>query len=414
MHTNENPECAYLLTVAERVSVILLFTMKWPLFILILLGLACSRLPAQEVRININPGRSLERVMYQPLGDQVVVYVGDSFPVPVVRMENLQRAELIAAGDVVKFRIGEQVFGPFPSVRFWLNDEAPRFNLEIPYRKDQYRTYPNDLEVRALDGRLQLINVANLENYVRGVIFAEAGHHQSLDFFKVQAVSARTYALAHKGKHGREGYDLCDQTHCQAYHGLAHSAPLIDQAVQETTHEVIVFGDNQLVEAVFSANCGGFTANSEDVWISEVEYLRSIPDFNFCEGFNNHAWHLVVTKWDFLQKLGEYHKTEALGFEVVPDVSGRVKKVLLNGDPKLVVSGEEVRRLFSLKSSRFHLYESGSLLMVEGAGFGHGVGMCQDGAYFLSESGMDYDRIIKHYYQGVQIVPLTGFTVPAN
>jgi stage II sporulation protein D len=80
-----------------------------------------------------------------------------------------------------------------------------------------------------------------------------------------------------------------------------------------------------------------------------------------------------------------------------------VRKILVNDNEQYGISGEEVRRIFNLRSARFHVFDSGGLLFVEGEGFGHGVGMCQDGAYFLSEMGLDYEKIIKHYYQGVRI-----------
>ena len=132
--------------------------------------------------------------------------------------------------------------------------------------------------------------------------------------------------------------------------------------------------------------------------------LRAIPDYNFCEGFDNHAWHLTIPKMDFLAKLGKYLNVEASSFEIIPDISGRVKRVYVNDDLKLTVAGEELRKLFKFKSSKFHVYDSHSLLFIEGSGFGHGVGMCQDGAYYLSETGMDYVRILKHYYQGIEIM----------
>lgn len=361
---------------------------------------------AQMLRVRIAPAENIEAFTYQALGDEVVVMTADSFPRKITTLHTLEKVELSMAPNGILLEQAGKQLGPFESLLLWCNDKKPRFKLYFDQSAIAFRTYPDHLRIEAGPRFLDLVNEVFLETYVKGVIHAEAGHHKSLDFFKVQALSARTYALRNRGRHGDHGYDLCDNTHCQAYKGEFANNPLIEQAVAETIGEVIVFDGDQLIEAVFSANCGGFTANSEDVWIATVNYLRAMPDYNFCEGFDNHAWHVTIPKLDFLSKLGRYLKVEATSFEIIPDISGRVKRVYVNGDSKLVVAGEELRRLFKLRSAKFHVFDSNSLLFIEGSGFGHGVGMCQDGAYYLSETGMDYERILRHYYQGVHILKI--------
>lgn len=366
------------------------------------LGMSCGLL-GQMLRVHIAPVDKIETMTYQALGDEVVIMTGDSFPRQITTMHTLEKVDVAVTEDGIRLIQNGQKLGYFESLVFWCNDEKPRFKLYFDRAAITFRTYPDHLRIETGPRYLELTNEVFIETYIKGVIHAEAGHHKSLDFFKVQALSARTYALRSLGRHKNHGYDLCDNTHCQAFKGEFTNNPLIDQAVEETSGEVIVYNHDQLIEAVFSANCGGFTANSEDVWVANVNYLRAVPDYNFCEGFNNHAWHVTVPKLDFLAKLGRYLKVEATSFEIIPDVSGRVKRVIVNDNGKLSVAGEEIRRLFRLKSSKFHIYDSHSLLFIEGTGFGHGVGMCQDGAYYLSETGMDYERILKHYYQGIEI-----------
>ena len=370
----------------------------WLLFIGMPFGMM-----SQMLNVHIAPANKIETMTYQALGDEVVVMTGDSFPRQITTLHTLEKVDIAVTEYGIRLKQNGKNLGHFESLRFWCNDEKPRFKVYFDRAAISYRTYPDHLRIETGPRYLELTNEVFIETYIKGVIYAEAGHHKSLDFFKVQALSARTYALRSLGRHKAHGYDLCDNTHCQAFKGEFSNNPMINQAVDETRGEVIVYNNDQLIEAVFSANCGGFTANSEDVWVANVNYLRAVPDYNFCEGFNNHAWHVTVPKLDFLAKLGRYLKVEATSFEIIPDVSGRVKRVLVNDNGKLSVSGEEVRRLFRLKSSKFHVYDSHSLLFIEGTGFGHGVGMCQDGAYFLSETGMDYERILKHYYQGIEI-----------
>jgi stage II sporulation protein D len=361
---------------------------------------------AQVVEILLDPVDKLQSFRYQALSDRVAITTADSFPVLITTLTTLEQIEVRASGENLELlREGKRI-AVCQSLMFWGNDDQPRFKLHFDNANPPFLIYPGNLLVLPGTRSLDLINQVYLEDYIRCVIHAEAGHHRSVDFFKVQALSARTYALKNLNRHRANGYDLCANTHCQAYRGEYKADELVDRAVDETRGEVIVYENSQLIEAVFSANCGGFTANSEDVWIANVDYLRARPDYNFCEGFRNHAWHLAMPKLDFLVTLGQYLKVEATRFEIIPDISGRVRKIVVNDDPGLAISGEEVRRLLKLKSSRFHVFDAESLLFIEGTGFGHGVGMCQDGAYYLSEMGWDYTRIIRHYYQAVNILKL--------
>ena len=360
----------------------------------------------QLVDVHVQPYDRLTAFAFQAMGDEVAVTSTYSFPIVYLRLKALDRVEVQNEEDGVRLLHNGTSLGIFPALLFWVNDPVPRFKVSPTRGKGTPREYPGHLLVRPGARGVTLVNRVHLEDYVRGVIHAEAGHHRTLDFYKVQALSARTYALRSIGRHGKSGHDLCDNTHCQVFRGTIPANPLLEQAVEETRGEVIVHGDHHLVEAVFSANCGGYTANSEDVWISQVSYLRAVNDYDFCEGFSNHAWHLTIPKIDFLARLGQYFKVEARSFEILPDESGRVREIFVNEDRSLTISGEEIRSLFRLKSSKFHVYDANTLLFVEGHGFGHGVGMCQDGAYFLSRMGMDYERIIKHYYRDVEIMPL--------
>jgi stage II sporulation protein D len=376
---------------------------RWGAILVAILGLFLPGLRAQMLDVSITPASDLTVVTYQAQGDKVLVVAGDSFPIVVAELNTLEKVKLENKPGKVRISQEGKTLGEYREVQFWCNDPSPRFQLHFASPQTPSISYYDILVVRPGGPELRLINRVMVDQYVRGVVQSEAGHHKSLEFFKVQAVSARTYALNHKGRHAKEGFDLCDQTHCQAYKGVVKNNPLIDEAADATTGQVIVYKDSLLVEAVFSANCGGFTANSEDVWINKVDYLRAMPDYGFCDGFNNHAWHVAIPKLEFLARLGAYHKVEAASFTVIPDVSGRIRRVVLNGTEMLSISGEEVRRIFGLRSSKFHIYDSGGLLFIEGEGFGHGVGMCQDGAFHLSQTGMDFERIIKHYYQGVSL-----------
>ena len=120
-----------------------------------------------------------------------------------------------------------------------------------------------------------------MTTYIAGVSESESGKKDNiLEYYKVQAIICRTYALKNSGKHIKEGYNLCDQEHCQVYKGRCTN-PEILLAVSKTTGIIIVDRYNQPINAAFHANCGGQTLNSEDVWSKPLDYLKSVPD-TFC------------------------------------------------------------------------------------------------------------------------------------
>src|SRR5690606_6809159 len=102
----------------------------------------------------------------------------------------------------------------------------------------------------------------------------------SKEYFKLQGIICRTYALNNLHTHTIEGYNLCDQVHCQAYHGKTFYEDIVS-AVMQTRGIVIVDSDISLITAVFHSSCGGQTVNSEDVWSKSLYYLRAVRD-SFC------------------------------------------------------------------------------------------------------------------------------------
>jgi stage II sporulation protein D len=128
-------------------------------------------------------------------------------------------------------------------------------------------------------GSLNLVNELPLEEYLRGVVPRELGPelYPRLEALKAQAVAARTYTLRHLGEFAGEGFDICAEPRCQVYGGMAAEHPLSDRAVTETEGEILVAGD-EIVEALYSATCGGHTEDARTVfpWL-DASYLRGVP-----------------------------------------------------------------------------------------------------------------------------------------
>ena len=136
-----------------------------------------------------------------------------------------------------------------------------------------------ELELRPGSAAVVVVNVVNLEEYLRGVVPAEMGPRSfpNLDALKAQAVAARTYAVAHLGEHAAEGYDLCDSQACQVYEGAGAEHPLTDRAVRETAGEIVTF-QGRPIDAMYHSTCAGHTEDAVALFPQRAQpYLAGVP-----------------------------------------------------------------------------------------------------------------------------------------
>ena len=286
-------------------------------------------------------------------------------------------------------------------VAFVSKDTNASFEVEV----GGWKKYPGALKVKAVNGQLQLMNETELENYLPGVIEAEVGKHNPLEFDKLQAIICRTYALSNWKKHEPDSFNLCDQVHCQAYKGIG-SSNLVSKAVTLTKGEVIVDNNLNLITAAFHSNCGGQTANSEDVWALNSGYLRSVTD-TFCKAMPNANWISDMAFADFCNylqaKLGD-QRLDSVGLKAVFPFNAAHKRVVNFEFGALKVPLRQLRSDFHLKSALFAMELKGERIQFYGKGYGHGVGMCQEGAMHMAQQGISYKNIILFYYQNVHLV----------
>ena len=262
--------------------------------------------------------------------------------------------------------------------------------------------YPyNDLiKVRIYNGYLQVVNHVNIENYVGGVVEAEAGKERNVEFYKVQSIISRTYALTNFRRHIKEGFQLCDQVHCQVYQGKSRYEPLIPIGVAKTRGIVIVDYDIALITASFSSNCGGKTRNSEEVWSKPLSYLRSVTD-TFCLNGDHATWEKTIgkTQWENYKKKNTIDPTFSSGKGASMDDTF---SEFLYGKQDL----NAIRKHFKLNSTRFVIEEKTDSITFLGRGFGHGVGLCQEGAIRMAELGYSYKETLEFYYTGIHFIQL--------
>lgn len=281
-----------------------------------------------------------------------------------------------------------------------------------------------DVTINVYDTSAQKIIAMNMEDYISCVVPAEEPVSFELEALKAQAVAARTYAFRKMIRYGgggcaaHPGADVCTSSaSCQAFISLDKSKndwgkkfdeyeTKIREAVDSTRGQIIVY-DSQPIEAFFHSTSGGVTEDSENVFSEQLPYCRSVESPGEEDGSRFEDEKTFSIK-EFAQKLrGKYPESKITEnnlkteFKIVSRFkSGRVEKCKVG---KIDVSGIAIRSLFKLDSANFDILLSDDAITLRTHGFGHGVGMSQEGANAMAKKGAGYSEILKHYYQGIVI-----------
>lgn len=326
------------------------------------------------------------------------VEVANTAKFPIIKLSYIN--------DSIEVKTFENVIGRFKKVKISSTEPLKAFRLKliVPDRKPRF--YQDNLIVDVEAGGLKCINEITLDNYISGVVQAESGRRSYQEFYKVQAILARTFALSHLQKHAPEGFSLCDHTHCQAYFGKTTELEIM-KAVSETKGKVVVDDNLNLIEAAFHSNSGGQTVNSEDVWGSKLAYLRSVND-SFSTKMPNARWERKMAKEDWLAYLKLKHNypvQDSNARWLAINFKQESRKPYLEAN-NVKVPLKNVRTDLQLKSTFFSIVPQGDTLIFKGRGFGHGVGMCQEGAMRMAKLGYKYPDVINFYYQKTQLIDL--------
>jgi len=306
-------------------------------------------------------------------------------------------------------------------------------------------------------GQLTIVNEIPLDIYLSSVVASEMNPKFPLEALKAQAVTARSYTMSKLGKqHQLAPYDLCDDVHCQTFSGVSKITSNSNRAVKETSGEVLMY-ENEICETFYHAVCGGHTEHNENIWQGAARpYLRGVFDLppnrvTVSEDFllqedNMLRWiqdkprvycdvnlidtpsYLEYTKKYFRWQI-QYSQSELKELirrqtghnvgtilNIIPmerGVSGRIKKLRIIGNRTSITieKDSEIRNVFSpnyLYSSCFIIEKQGvggtpHTFIIKGAGWGHGIGMCQTGAAVMAINGKNYKEILNHYYAGTSI-----------
>ncbi|OPZ07394.1 MAG: Amidase enhancer precursor [candidate division BRC1 bacterium ADurb.BinA364] len=305
---------------------------------------------------------------------------------------------------------------------------------------------------RASETELLPVNIAHIEDYLRGVVPAEIGAFAPTEALKAQAIASRSeaiYKLLAGSRHGDPRYDFVSTQQDQVYRGAGEEAPASDREVAATRGLVMTSG-GAVIDAVYSHSCGGATASNEDLWPrgQPLPYLRSridrscggapeLGDFASVDDWLDSSPEVFCNpaqsefplyakgyfRWSRVRK-GDEIEAEARerGLAIGPlrylrvkerAPSGRVVRLELQGEKAVIeiANGDTIQGLLGLPSTLFTMGVSVKDGRVEaaafrGAGYGHGVGMCQMGAFMMARRKFNCDDILGHYFAGVRIESL--------
>ncbi|HYK71919.1 MAG TPA: stage II sporulation protein D [Pseudoneobacillus sp.] len=254
-----------------------------------------------------------------------------------------------------------------------------------------------------------------LERYVVGVVSAEMPAEFELEALKAQALTARTYIVKQLVTDGQlgvpKGANVTDTVIHQVFKNEEELKRIwgkdynwkiqkVQEAVIATKGQILTYEGKPIYTTFFSTS-NGYTENSEDYWSDSYPYLRSVAspwDVTESPKFNAQV---VLTIPEFEQKLGvKVSGSNQIG-EIIERTKGnRVAKVNFNGK---ILTGKDIREKLDLKSSDFAWVRKDDHIVINTKGYGHGVGMSQYGANGMAKEGKNYEDIVKHYYQGVNI-----------
>ncbi len=261
-------------------------------------------------------------------------------------------------------------------------------------------TYQGAIELWKGSEGYFLINVVELEEYVKGVVASEVGINWPIEALKAQAVLARTYAVAHILRNRtRNFYDVTSSVFHQVYKGKGGTEE-VDKAVKETKGEILTFNKEPIM-AYYHACSVEKTEDPKEVFGREYPYLQSV-EVPFTPSPYN-IWERKIT-FDLLEKVLQIDKIKDV--EIVGYTNtGRIKELKFsNGKTSKVIKANDLRRLLkwtilpSTMITDMRVENDG--VIFEGRGYGHGVGMCQWCAFQMAQEGKNYRDILQHFYPG--------------
>lgn len=290
-----------------------------------------------------------------------------------------------------------------------INSETIQISSDNNLIKINKKRYRGVILIGIEDNNLVFINKLDIESYLYGVLPAEIAPNWPYEVLKAQAVAARSFAIYNLNKNKNSLYNLSDCVLSQVYSGYNIENEMTNNAVNDTKGEVLIY-NNEVIQAFFHANSGGRTASSEEVWGGKLDYLISIND-QYSINEKNYKWNYKIS----LKEIARYLEKNKIITGNIYEMkinnrteSGRVDKIKIYCNNGIIeIKGKDFRNYIGvdkIRSTNFSIQQKNDELFFEGFGWGHGVGLSQEGAKKMAEIGKNYTDILYFYYKGVKLV----------
>lgn len=290
-------------------------------------------------------------------------------------------------------------------------------------KENNFITINGDEKIRVYLSKEDKVVEIPIEDYVKSVTSSEMPISFDDEALKAQAIAARTYAISKKLRPYMpdKGADVCDTVSCQVYMTKEKRIEAwgekgeenwkkISKLVDETKGIVLSYNNELVKYPQFFSTSSGNTENSIDVFSSDVPYLVSTESKGE-EVAPKFISEFKFTLTEFIDKLNSKYNDLKLTKDKIKEAinilsrsdAGGIKQINIGS---LDIKGSEFRLLLGLSSTNFEFEINGDEIIFKCKGYGHGVGMSQWGANIMSKEGNEYDKILKHYYTGVELSKL--------
>lgn len=270
------------------------------------------------------------------------------------------------------------------------------------------RIFRGDIQLIKNNMKLSVVNYIDLEDYVKGISVRETSHYWPIDSLKAEVIAFRTFALYKMQENKQKDFDLTSDVYSQVYGGRTSERYRINKAVDETRGMVLTY-QGKIFPAFYHATCGGHTEDASLFWNINIPPLKGVS-CNFCQESPHFKWHKVLSRKEIRDALLK----SGLTIEDIKDIlilgrdkSGRITDLKIVTDKKEIkISAKDLRNILGpniIKSTNFQVEVIEDDVVFEGFGWGHGVGLCQWGAYFMAKQGYTYEQILEYYYPGCEI-----------
>lgn len=335
----------------------------------------------------------------------------------------------VKSGNVLNFSLSDEniklvIEGrSFVSNIFFIESATDNKILQVDEKK-----YRGKLKVSNLNNEIKIVNELKIEDYVKGVMTREMPVGKGNDNYnalKAFSICIRTYAFNRMAQR-RDLFDLFPDTRDQVYGGVIAETEYTNQIVDETAGQILSY-DDKPAQMFYHSTCGGFTEDVQNIFNSgPIPYLISISDGNdpYCKISPRYEWSEKYSEALFINRLFaaglldnsdysiknisvesrfESGRVNELKINLI-NTAGQVKNIsLFSNNIRSVIKTADGNSI--LRSTMFNIsLDSKKNVLIDGKGFGHGVGMCQWGAIGQSKQGISYKEILNHYYPGTKII----------